>query len=275
MPSSAFPPLPLAEWRATRDTLHVYSRVLGDVQRALAPYQKHSWHGSLSVTATGLTTTPIPAGPLTFDMALDLTAHELVIATSQGGLWHEMLAGQSPAAFYGAVMARLVELGAHPKIDTAPFASDAPGAYDRAAVARFWQALSQIDMVLRRFKGEQRRETGPVVMWPHGFDLALLWFSGRLIPGQDSKRASRSDEQMNFGFSTGTPDIGDAYFYATAYPAPEGFVGGPLPAGAVWQTAGWNGAVLRYDVLIGDADPAGKLLEFLRESHKLGSSLMK
>jgi hypothetical protein len=275
MAAEHFPPLPLAGWRPTRDTVHKYARVLGDVRRALAPYQKHSWHSALHAGAAWLTTTPIPAGDFTFEMGLDFTLHEATIVTSRGGRWREKLSGQSPAAFCRAVLAHLEGLGVRPEIDLSPFADEAPGAYDPEALGRFWQALTQIDMVLKRFKGEQRGETGPVVLWPHGFDIAVLWFSGRLIPGQDPKRASRSDEQMNFGFSPGTDDIGDAYFYATAYPLPEGFLGAPLPAGAAWHTATWKGALLRYDALEGAEDPAGKLLGFFRAVHKLGSEKMK
>jgi Family of unknown function (DUF5996) len=275
MAEGSFPALHLADWRPTRDTIHTYSRVLGDIRRALSPYQKNSWHGGLHVTAAGLTTTPIPGGGFTFEMALDCTDHQAVVTTSRGEAWREGLIGQSPARFCQTILDHLQGLGVKAEIDRAPFADDQIGVYDPSAVERFWQVLPQIDMTLKRFKGEQRGETGPVVLWPHGFDIALLWFSGRLIPGQDPKRASRSDEQMNFGFSPGTDDIGDAYFYVTAYPAPEGFIGLPLPADASWHTATWRGALLRYEALVGVADPAGKLLDFFRAAHKLGSERMK
>ena len=271
-----FPPLPLAKWRETRDTIHRYARVLGDVRRALAPYQKHSWHGSLSATATGLTTTPIAAGNFTFEMGLDFTAHQLDVTTSRGMRWHKPLRGQSPAAFYDEVLATLEGLGVRPAIDRSPFGDTTPGTYDATAVERFWQSLSQIDAIFKRFKGEQRGETGPVALWPHGFDMALLWFSGRLIPGQDAARASRSDEQMNFGFSTGDAGIPDPYFYITAYPAPDGFIGSPLPAADVtWHTASWKGAVMMYEALAGVRDPEEKLLNFLRTVHQAGATRMK
>ena len=43
----------------------------------------------------------------------------------------------------------------------------------------------------------------PVVLWPHHFGLAVLWFSGHPAPDQDPANAEYADEQMNFGFSTG------------------------------------------------------------------------
>jgi hypothetical protein len=279
MVQTKFPPLPLAEWKPTRDTLHLYARVLGEVRRSLAPYQKHSWHTSLRLNSTGLTTTPIPAVTITyaftFEMALDLTAHQLVISTSWGDRWRSRLRGESAAAICSATLEALDSIGVHIEIDRGPFADEAPRAYDPAAVERFWQALSLVDMTLKRFRGEQRGETGDVQLWPHGFDLAMLWFSGRLIPGQDPKRASRSDEQMNFGFSTGDGGMPEPYFYATAYPVPEGFVGLALPADAAWNATGWPGAVMKYEALLSAPDPEAKLLDFFRSVHRAGSALMK
>ena len=68
MIANQFPPLPLAEWQATRTTLHGYAQILGAIRGSLSPRQKHSGHRSLLVAGSGLTTTPIPgpasAGPL-------------------------------------------------------------------------------------------------------------------------------------------------------------------------------------------------------------------
>jgi len=43
----------------------------------------------------------------------------------------------------------------------------------------------------------------PVVLWLHHSDLADLWFSDHLLPGQDPANVEYADEQMNLGFSTG------------------------------------------------------------------------
>jgi hypothetical protein len=113
------------------------------------------------------------------------------------------------------------------------------------------------------------------MLWPHGFDLALLLFTGRQIPGTDPADEEASDEQMNFGFAPGDGAIPEPYFYATAFPTPAGFVGASLPAGASWHTHGWNGAVLRYSALRAMDDPPERLLEFLRAARDAGLSRMK
>ncbi len=69
-----FPPLVLADWQLTRDTLHGYAEIVGAVRGALSPSQKYSSHRSLLAAASGLTTGPIPSGPVTFELLLDLAA---------------------------------------------------------------------------------------------------------------------------------------------------------------------------------------------------------
>ncbi|HXW00300.1 MAG TPA: DUF5996 family protein, partial [Anaerolineae bacterium] len=69
-----FPAMPLANWQPTRDTLQLYSKVLGRIRRTLSPPQKHWWHISLRAAPNGLTTSAIPipdADEATFEMVLD------------------------------------------------------------------------------------------------------------------------------------------------------------------------------------------------------------
>lgn len=274
MTNTLFPPLPLAEWQETRDTIAGYAQLIGKIRRALTPHQKHWWHVSLRVAATGLTTTPIPAADKTLELLLDFTDHRLHITTSHGERRHIPLPGQSPGVLKDETLGVLDDLGVHPDIDHALFPAEGPSAYDAAAVSRFWQALSQVDIVFKTFRHGFRGESSPVQLWPHHFDLAVVWFSGRLVPDQDPANPEWSDEQMNFGFVTGDGGIPEPYFYVTAYPVPDGLTDTELPLGAYWQTEGWTGAVLPYRELGGDPAPKQRLLHFLQTVHQAGSSRM-
>ncbi|MDX1523330.1 MAG: DUF5996 family protein, partial [Anaerolineae bacterium] len=156
MSTYEFPALPLAEWQSTLETVQNYAKVIGKVRRALTPRQKHWSHVSLRVGTTGLTTTPIPAGRVTFEMLLDFTTHHLVITTSRGERLHKPLVGQSAAVFCEEALFALASLGFNVEIDRTVFSDQTPGTYDRDAVERYWLALSQIDSLFRQFKGEQR-----------------------------------------------------------------------------------------------------------------------
>lgn len=271
----AFPALDLATWQPTRDTLNNYARIIGRIRRERTTPQKHWWHISLHATATGLTTTPIPAGDITFELLMDFTDHQLYLYTSKGDTMTIPFLGQSQAEFREETLNTLQELGVTIEIDKDLFTDDTPGTYDPAAVSRFWQAFVQIDSIFKTFKHGFRQESSPVQLWPHHFDLAVLWLSGRLVPGQDPDNEEYADEQMNFGFSTGDDTIPEPYFYATAYPTPANFSDAALPTGAYWHTAGWTGAILPYRLLPTAADPKATLLTFLRTAHAAGASHMQ
>jgi hypothetical protein len=265
-----FPPLPLSSWRATRDAIQSYAQLMGKIRRELTPPQKHWWHVSLRVAATGLTTTPIPAGRKTFELLLDLVEHRLAISTSHGERRTVPLHGQAAATFFAETSGALAEMGIEAAVDKRLSSSEVAGEYDETAVANFWQALSQIDVTLKQFRSGFRGESSPVQLWPHHFDLAVVWFSGRLVPDQDPDDPEYADEQMNFGFSTGDEGIVEPYFYATAYPSPDGFTARPLPGAAYWHDSGWTGAVLPYEALTTAAEPHALLLEFLQSAHRAG-----
>lgn len=274
MAEPSFPNLALDSWRGTRDTLHVYVRVLGQIRAKLAPRAKHWSHVSLRVMAAGPTTTPLLSGDRVVEIILGLLDHRVYVFTNREQRTIP-LHGQSAAEFCAALLDTLDRLGIAAPIEPAAFSDRTRGQYDQAAVARFWQALPLIDAVLKRLKAEHPGETSPVQFWPHGFDLAVLLFSGRKVPGVDPADEESSDEQMNFGFSTGDDGIREPYFYATAYPTPDGFTAAALPGGARWHTHGWTGAVLPYEVLRAQSQPLEHLLGFFRSVRDIGFRLMR
>lgn len=270
----SFPPLPLSRWQPTRDTLQAYTRIIARIRQKLTPAQRHWQHASLRTSAVGLTTTPVPAGRRTFDIEMNFFTHEVYIRTSSGDVDMISLEGQSAREFGEELLEILNVFGIEATIEKEYVAGEQEGVYDDSHVEAFWQALSQIDMVFKRFAKRLRRPTGPVQFFPHHFDLAVLWFSGRLVPDQDPDNEENSDEQMNFGFSTGDSSIADPYIYVTAYPLPEGLTAVPLPEPAYWHTAGFTGAILPYKALTETPNPQDLLHHFLTTVHEAGQSRM-
>jgi hypothetical protein len=142
----SWPSLPLASWRDTRATLHLWTQVVGKIRLAQAPLVNHWWQVPLYVTARGLTTSAMPYGTRDFQIDFDFIDHRLVIVSSDGGAAGFALEPRSVAEFHREVMAQLASLGIAVKLWTMPveiegaipFEQDhVHSAYDKDAVNRF------------------------------------------------------------------------------------------------------------------------------------------
>ena len=169
--AAAWPPLPLADWSDTRDTLHMWTQIVGKTRLALAPMVNHWWQVPLYVSARGLTTSWMPYGTAGFSVEFDFIDHTLVVQRDDGRTWSMALAPRSVADFYQAYMAGLRSLGIDVRIwpvpveiaDGIPFANDETHAsYDAAAAHNFWRALTQASRVLSIFRGRFIGKASPV-----------------------------------------------------------------------------------------------------------------
>ncbi len=283
-----FPPLPLEEWRPTKDTLHLYCQIVGKIRLKLHPKRPHWWHVPLYVTVRGLTTRSIPYGDIAFSIDFDLTEHRLIVLTSDGRRHEIPLQGQSVAEFYTKLFAALTDLGIRVKIlakpydhsSTEPFPSDREHAtYDREYVERFWRILVGVDAVMNEFAGRFYGKTTPVHLFWHSFDLALTRFSGRRAPERQVEnpveREAYSHEVISFGFWAGDDRFPEPAFYSYTFPEPDGLAEQPLrPPQAMWAPQnGSHLAVLRYEDMRTAADPRQALLDFLQSSYEAGADL--
>ena len=255
-----FPELDANAIVATRDTLHGYSRILGDWLKACRPRRKHWWHASLRPSLAGLTTGVVNAD-VRFELELDLRDGLLAGRLAGGEELREPLVGQSSAALAAAVADFLVAAGMSDDLAATVSDSDkvTPG-YSAELATLMADALAAVSSTLARFRAGIAEETSPIQLWPHHFDLSMLWLPGTKIPGQNPDDEEHSDQQMNFGFTFGDDGIPEPYFYVTAYPLPDNFPDLALPPGAHWKSEGFSGVVLRYHDLSATADPEDYLL---------------
>src|SRR3954471_6405633 len=119
-----WPSLPAYDdWRATCDTLHAHTQVLGKLAVKLAPPEPQLQHAALRLTARGWETAPLPApdGSGAFVVALDLHAHEAVVEHSGGGRQAVALAPDVPVAHVTrGLLGAVAALGGRAEIDPTP-----------------------------------------------------------------------------------------------------------------------------------------------------------
>src|SRR5699024_6762325 len=110
-----------SDWADTRDTLHLYTQVVGKVRMVNEPRSNHWWNVPLYVTARGLTTSPIPhpAGPV-FQIDFDFIDQRLDVETVTGETRSVELVPRTVAEFHRIVMDLLDELGVGTEIWSMP-----------------------------------------------------------------------------------------------------------------------------------------------------------
>jgi hypothetical protein len=281
-----WPELVYEEWKDTLETLHLWTQIVGKIRLTQTPWINHSWHVPLYVTARGLTTSPMPYGARTFEIAFDFLEHRLRIDTDDGASADIALRPQTVADFYRAVFTALAGLGI--EVAIRPMPSEIPDAvhldqdrvhasYDADAAGRFWLALVRVDRVCKTFRSRFIGKVSPVHFFWGSFDLAVTRFSGRRAPPHPGgvpnlpdwvAREAYSHEVSSAGFWPGGPQFPEAIFYSYAYPEPNGFRGVPVRPAAARFDPGLGEFVLPYANVRAAADPEDVLLEFLQSTYE-------
>ena len=275
-----WPALPYGEWRDTRDTLHMYTQVVGKIRLALSPFEPQWANVPLYVTARGLTTSPVPSGLRAFDIEFDLVDHRLVLRSSDGGVEQFRLRPRAVSDFFADVMAALARLGVDVTIspgpsevpDPIPFAEDRTHqSYEPEQANRFFRVLSAVDVVLKEHRSRFNGKAPPVHFFWGSFDLVGARFSGRSAtppPGADTiARYGGDAEQICGGFWPGHAGFPSAAFFAYGYPKPGGIEDAPIkPAGAAWD-AEIGEFVFPYEAMRATPDPRRALLDFLESTY--------
>jgi hypothetical protein len=273
------------------EALHLWSQVAGKVRLSLTPWINHSWHVPLYVSARGLSSGLIPAGPRSFEMVFDFTGEVLVIHDTDGREKQVPLVPQSVATFYNHVMQALGEMDIDVSVDPMPcelpdavpfHRDDAVRAYDGDIARAYWQALVQTHRVFQVFRSRFVGKCSPIHLFWGSFDLAVTRFSGRAAPPHPGgvphlpdavAREAYNQEVSSAGFWPG----GDAgpHYYSYAYPAPPGFSDMPVAPDAARFDTALGEFLLSYEAVRTSADPDATLLAFLQGSYEAAANLAR
>ena len=286
---SQLPALPLEEWEATKETLHLWLQIVGKVKLAAAAPRNHWWHAALYVDVRGLTTHRLHAHGITFQIDFDFVDHRLVVRTNGGAIESFALVdGLTVAAFDDRLHATLRGLGIDVEIRETPFgvpmttpfpADDSHGTYDPEAVTRFWRILDWTDSVFEEFAGRFYGKQSPVHLFWHSLDLALGRFSGARAPVRPEAdavtREAYSYELISFGFWAGDENRREPSYYSYTSPEPATLRAQQLrPDGAHWVEQGSGSlAVLPLEAVRAAPDPRKALLTFLQSTYDAGATL--
>jgi hypothetical protein len=283
--SSGWPALPYEEWRATRDTLHAHTQVLGKLAVVLAPPEPQLQHAALRLTARGWETQPLPApdGSGAFIAALDLHTYEAVVEHSDGrvrriGLTPDRAVGEVTREMLAAVTELAGPVAINPKPQETTWKTpldddDEHASFDRAQVDAYLAAATHAAQVLAELRAPYRGRSTPVNAWWGSFDLSVGFFSGRSVTPASHDFITRNSgdaEQVAVGWWPGDARYPRAAFFAYAYPAPEGLSDATLSPPAAHWDATLGEFILDWDDIREEPDPHGAALEFARTAVRHG-----
>ncbi|MFC4375145.1 DUF5996 family protein [Nocardia halotolerans] len=287
-PKATWPILRVDSWSDTRDTVHMWSQIVGKVKMAGSPLVNHWWNATFAVSARGLATGAIPVDGRALDIEFDFADHELVFRTSDGLHAAMGLRPRTVADFYAEFVEVLDRLDVTVRIEAAPnevdpaipFAQDTTHqSYDAHAMGLCWQQLVQINRVFQLWRAGFAGKSSPVHLFWGSFDLACTRFSGRTAPRHPGGAPNCANWVMEEAYSRECASAGfwpggsEGMFYAYSYPEADGYSAQPAgPDGAHWDST-LGEFVLPYEVVRQSADPDATLLHFLDTTYAAAADL--
>lgn len=293
MENKKWPRLSFEEGKETYETIHLWTQILGKIKLESLPWINHSWHVTLHVSPSGLTTGNLPSGKKNFQIDLDLVDHRLNILTSKKEERTFSLLDLSVAGFYHKLMADLKKLEIEVEIRKIPNELVDPIAFDednthatynpKAALA-FQRALLEINKVFTSFRAQFIGKSSPVHFYWGSFDLAVGRFTGRKAPMHPGgipnlpdrvAREAYSHEISSCGFWPGNESVPFAAFYSYIYPEPSGFSSASIKPQAAYYHKELGEFILPYSEVQKAEDPEKELLEFLQSTYEAAADLAK
>ena len=278
-----WPLLPYDEWRATRDTLHSHTQVLGKLAARLASPEPQLQHCALRLTARGWETLPLPApdGSGAIVIVVDLHLHQTAVEhsdgrTSQVSLTPHRSVGEVTREVLDVVRALIGPVAFDPRPQetswSVPLDEDTDHAtYEPAQVAAYLAAATRAASVLSEVRAPYRGRATPVNAWWGSFDLAVSLFSGRAVdPGATDfiRRNSMDAQEIAIGWWPGDSRYPKPAFYSYAHPAPAGYERAGLQAGR-WEPS-LGEFILDWEEVCRASDPHGVALAFAAEAVRHG-----
>jgi len=288
-----WPELQYQNLKDTLTTVHLWTQIVGKIRLVKMPWLNHSWHVTLYVSPTGLTTGGIPYEDGLFQIDFDFISHQLTITSSTAPKQQIALSQRTVASFYKELLEKLalmnidVEIYARPnEIPVAiPFAEDETHfIYEPEQINLFWRALVKAEAVFTQFRAKFNGKCSPVHFFWGGFDLAVTRFSGREAPKHPGGAPNMSLEVMqeayshevsSCGFWPGSDSFPYPSFYSYCYPTPDSFKDQPVMPKEAQYSEAIGEFILTYEDVRKASDPEEFLLKFLQSTYDAAANTGK
>jgi len=287
-----WPVLNFLEMQDTIETLHQWIQIVGKIRLKTMPWQNHSWHTVLYITANGFSTHGIPYEDRIIQIDFDFKQHKLFIQCSNAGMVSMDLAPKTVADFYQEIFEQLAKLGVQVKIHASPneiapaipFAQNTVNkSYDPEAANKLWKAMLKANGVFNQFRSEFIGKASPVHLFWGAFDLAVTRFSGRPAPLHQGgmpnmplevMQEAYSQEVSSAGFWPGSKDAPNPVFYAYSYPTAPNFGQQKVSPKEAFYSEEMGEFFLSYEDVRTSDNPEKTLHDFLQSTYEAAANTL-
>lgn len=240
----------LTNWEPTRDALHQVAQIIGAIRVACSDHLANDLHYSLDLTANGFSSRTMRCGGV-----LQFNCRTMLLGFTRCGntIFSLDVRGHSQVTIMQKLLATFSDCGYSIAPALKHITHDEPLALDTTLAAESLAALNAMYTALARFRARLGGFMTPLVLWPHHFDLAFLWFP-------TDRTNEHSDPQIAFGFAPFSAGLDRPYVYAYAWSKTTGYLDLPLQPPAQAVTDVYTGLCAAYDDLR-EADDFSATLE--------------
>lgn len=241
-----FPNLDESEFIKTRRRIHSIAKVIGKFRETLVqPIAKNDnlW---LTVVEQGFCT-PSMGDLNELEIGCNLDKLVVEIANGSGKSSSIEINGKTASSLSAELKSVLSnEFNISAQVD--PSAFDDSKTFDLTDGAKdFLIQLTNYSNLLKAFHRSVDGVKTQICLWPHHFDNAFKWFSGRTI-GEEL-------EQIGVGISNGDDTYELPYVYMTLWPELRKTNTMVIPEGATLHDHGWSGLLLPYEAVLEKKTP--------------------
>ena len=235
----SFPRLSESPFIKTRREIHSVAKVIGKLRQTLIKPIAKNDNLFLTVVEQGFCTPPM--NDLNeLEIGCNIQKNIVEIADNRNNYKSIEISGTTASGLSNEVSDVLSsEFGVSADIDSTGFNN--AKAFESAQTERdnFLLQFVNYAKLLSDFHKRIGGVKTQICLWPHSFDNAFKWFSGRKIDEQD--------EQIGIGVSNGDETYELPYVYMTLSPPLRKTNTLQIPEGAVFHDYEWAGFVLPYE----------------------------
>ncbi len=288
--TGTWPILNFNEIKDTLETLHQWLQIVGKIRLKTMPWQNHSWHTALYLSAHGYSTSGIPYGSRVFQIEFDFEKHKLFIECTNEETQSIDLRPMTVADFYAELFQKLERIGINVKIhgkpnemeSAIPFKKNTINkSYDPIAAHTLWLVMLNVNNTFSKFRSEFVGKCSPVHLFWGAFDLAVTRFSGNSAPLHQGGIPNMPPEVMeeayckevsSAGFWPGSKDSPCPVFYAYAYPSDPMYSKQEIIPKEAFYSEEMGEFFLKYEDVQQSDDPEGMLYNFLQSTYEAAAN---